>query len=152
MKVDWGESRLAERRPQRTSLVREGAELPRSRLMSVHQSMLEELRSHSGVARKRHLRKYVMNILGGLVDETGPMDGDARFLDLSCDSLKAGELKQQLERALDLKLRSTLLFDHPTPNALCDHLCERLDGVVVSPLAADGPPLARGGDFTAEPI
>ncbi len=49
----------------------------------------------------------------------GPHDG---FLDLGFNSLRAIDFKVLLERRLGCVLRSTVLFDCPTPDTLVDHL------------------------------
>lgn len=54
----------------------------------------------------------------------GPSSG---FLDLGFDSIRAVDFKVLLEERLDCRLRSTVLFDCPTPAALVDHLLLALD-------------------------
>ncbi len=48
----------------------------------------------------------------------GAVDPARPFRDLGFDSLLAVELRERLERVLERPLRSSVLFDHPTPAAL----------------------------------
>ncbi|WP_042397188.1 type I polyketide synthase [Streptacidiphilus carbonis] len=75
------------------------------------------------------------------------------FSDLGFDSLTAVELRNRLSIAVGLRLPASLLFDHPTPTALAEHLRAELLGdgsageVRVAPatVAADGDPIAIVG-------
>jgi acyl transferase domain-containing protein/acyl carrier protein len=99
---------------------------------------------------------YILDAIARSLDVgRDQLDPDQRFADLSADSLKAVELKDHFEDQLGLKLRSTLLFDHPTPTALCDHLAAQLErsqpavgrqaaGAARS-ATAPTPPVAAGG-------
>ncbi|WP_156754185.1 acyl carrier protein, partial [Actinokineospora pegani] len=64
------------------------------------------------------------------------VDPDRAFAELGFDSLTAVELRNQLRGRTGLVLPTTLVFDHPTPAALAEHL----DGLAVVDVA--GPALA----------
>jgi NAD(P)-dependent dehydrogenase (short-subunit alcohol dehydrogenase family)/acyl carrier protein len=70
------------------------------------------------------VRSRVVGVLGlADVDLVGP---DKSFRDLGFDSLGIVELRNQLNAVTGLKLTSTLVFDHPTPADLTEHLLEQL--------------------------
>jgi malonyl CoA-acyl carrier protein transacylase len=68
------------------------------------------------------VRRQVMQILR--LDSTAPPARHDRFMDIGMDSLMAVQLRNRLNIALELQrpLPSTLIFDHPTIDAVADHL------------------------------
>ncbi|MFE4968800.1 SDR family NAD(P)-dependent oxidoreductase [Streptomyces sp. NPDC056660] len=87
--------------------------------------------------------RYIATVLGRAPGAEGG-DADGRsFKELGFDSLTAVELRNRLGRATGLRLPATLVFDHPTPAALADHLLDRL-GPEPEPGAGTDPATAKG--------
>ncbi|MFI1973512.1 type I polyketide synthase, partial [Streptomyces cinnamoneus] len=72
------------------------------------------------------VKGHAVTVLGH-VPEYG-LEADQTFRDLGFDSLTAVELRTVLERATELRLPASLVFDHPTPAALAAHLRTQLLG------------------------
>ncbi|WP_406214870.1 SDR family NAD(P)-dependent oxidoreductase [Streptomyces decoyicus] len=76
------------------------------------------------------------------------LDPAQPFKDLGFDSLTSVNLRNRLTGATGLQLPATLVFDHPTPDALARHLTEQLSGAPAAVAAApatgrsDGEPIA----------
>jgi acyl transferase domain-containing protein/SAM-dependent methyltransferase len=94
------------------------------------------------------VRREVMKVLR--LDARHPPDLGARLLDLGLDSLMAVQLRNQLAAGLALgrPLSATLVFDHPTCEAIAAYLDrEFFDGAAQ---AAPAPPPAAAPDARAE--
>ncbi|WP_340563422.1 SDR family NAD(P)-dependent oxidoreductase [Streptomyces sp. GSL17-111] len=104
--------------------------------------------------RRRELaelvRGHVAAVLGHVgTDAVGPRRA---FTDLGFDSLTAVELRDRLAGATGLALPTTAVFDHPTPDALADHLDDLVrgtggddDSTVTTRSAVDAEPVAIVG-------
>ncbi|MFI9379846.1 type I polyketide synthase [Kutzneria sp. NPDC052558] len=63
------------------------------------------------------------------VVRAGALDVESPFHTQGFDSMAAVDLRNKLAAATGLKLRSGVLYDHPTPTALTEHLLAQLTGI-----------------------
>ncbi|MFD2768658.1 beta-ketoacyl reductase, partial [Micromonospora eburnea] len=88
----------------------------------------ERLAGLEPAAQREHVLETVRSLAGqvlghGSASTVGP---DQAFKELGFDSLLAIELRNRLSVETRLRLPATLVFDHPTPAAVADHLCTAL--------------------------
>ncbi len=110
-------------RPQAASAARPGTEAAVSLA-----SLKEELSRHTDAERQEAVldlvREAVATVLGH--PSTAVVDVGRGFLEIGFDSLTAVELRNRINQVTGLKLGATLIFDHPSPQALARHLAEEL--------------------------
>ncbi|WP_455569891.1 beta-ketoacyl reductase, partial [Streptomyces rishiriensis] len=96
--------------------------------------------------RLRALRELVRKRAGVVLgrSEGSAVDLDRPFKDVGFDSLTAVELRNQLHAETGLRLPSTLVFDHPSPRHLADHLHDELFGRPDRTDTEPGTPLRPG--------
>ncbi len=87
------------------------------------------LRGQSGEARKKTMfdlvQAQVAEVLGLDLDQ--PVPGDRGFFELGLDSLMALELSRRIGKHVGTSLTPAGIFGNPTPEALTEHLLDRLD-------------------------
>ncbi|MGY0055547.1 type I polyketide synthase [Streptomyces sp. LZ34] len=98
--------------------------------------------------RRQALLTLVQSHIAGVLGHADPdtIHPERSFRDLGFDSLTGVELRNHLNEATGLRLPSTLVFNHPTPAALADHLQARLQKDSEESTAA---PTARTAATTA---
>ncbi|WP_051754080.1 type I polyketide synthase [Streptomyces achromogenes] len=90
------------------------------------------------------VRTHVAAVLGHA--DPGGVDTERAFKDLGFDSLAAIELRNSLSAELGRRLSATLVFDHPSPDALAAHLGTLIGDAPAASRGARGARAARAGE------
>ncbi|MFI9405157.1 SDR family NAD(P)-dependent oxidoreductase [Nocardia sp. NPDC052316] len=92
--------------------------------MAAAEPLTQRLTGLSGAAARRLVldlvRAEVATVLGH--PDPGAIGDHREFQELGFDSMAAVELRNRLNAGTGLTLATTLVFDHPTPDALAEHL------------------------------
>lgn len=86
--------------------------------------LLQQAESERRDTLLRLIRTNTAMVLGH--SDEGQIEVEHAFKDLGIDSLTAVQLRNRLNSATGLALPTTVVFDHPTPAALTEHLTEEL--------------------------
>ncbi|KUJ65095.1 hypothetical protein ACZ90_51825, partial [Streptomyces albus subsp. albus] len=122
------------------------------RLDSQAAQLRESLAARPAAERLRMLSDLVVTHAAAVLGRTEPIDRGRAFNELGFVSLTAVELRNRLGAATGVRLPATVVFDHPTPDALGRLLLARIEGA--DETAAGGAPItaAPGGPVDDEPI
>ncbi|WP_433618868.1 type I polyketide synthase [Dactylosporangium sp. CA-139114] len=115
-------------RPARRTVAAGGAQQAADGLRTRLEAMPDDQRGPAVLAL---VCAHVAVVLGH-PDPAG-IDPGRAFRELGFDSLTAVELRNRLGAATGLRLAATVVFDHPTPNVLAEHLLAQL--VTAAPTA-----------------
>jgi acyl carrier protein len=96
--------------------------------MTAADRIVDRLRAAPARQRAALLMEYLRGqIADRLLVEPSAVEPRGQLMALGMTSLQAVELKIELETQLAIQLRSSLLFDYPTLEALVPFILERLD-------------------------
>ncbi|SCG47711.1 Acyl transferase domain-containing protein [Micromonospora rifamycinica] len=109
---------------------------------------VEELRGLDPAQRREALLDLVLGhtatVLGH--ESADRLDVRRAFKEQGFDSLTAVELRNRMCKATGLTLPTTVVFDHPTPAGMADHLQARLFGTDLPVPVGDGQSIAADDD------
>ncbi|MGW5689903.1 SDR family NAD(P)-dependent oxidoreductase [Streptomyces asiaticus] len=93
------------------------------------QSLTQRIAALPDAERLPALTEVVRTHVAALIGESGPerVSPDRALKEIGFDSLMSVELRNRFASLIGVKLPATLVFDHPTPNALALHLLGHLD-------------------------
>ncbi|MFI7319544.1 type I polyketide synthase [Streptomyces venezuelae] len=105
-----------------------------SEASSLHQELTEAKPAQQRQLLLQHVRSQAAATLGH--SDVDAVPATKPFQELGFDSLTAVELRNRLNKSTGLTLPTTVVFDHPTPDALTDVLQSELSGDTASAEAA----------------
>ncbi|MDB1089131.1 SDR family NAD(P)-dependent oxidoreductase [Streptomyces sp. ACA25] len=115
-------------------------------------ALRERLTALPEAERKRAATELVREHAAAVLGHASPtaLPADRAFRDVGFDSITAVELRSRLGAATGLTLPATLVFDHPSPAVLAEHLLAEAFGAAAAPelpaaTRADDDPIAIVG-------
>ncbi|HEX2132593.1 MAG TPA: type I polyketide synthase, partial [Actinophytocola sp.] len=98
-------------------------------------ALLAQLLDLGDADRVKLLRQTVRQHAAAQLGYPNPADLrlDATFQELGFDSIAVVGVSRRLTEATGVRLPATAVFDHPTPDALARHLCERMTAGATTP-------------------
>ena len=106
-------------------------------------AFVSKLRSLRGASQRDLLMKTIQDSLQQILATPEAPETDRPLIEMGLDSLMAVEFGTELQQMLgdQFNVGPTMLFDHPTIDAICDHVLE----LVVADTSADSPEAETGG-------
>ncbi|WP_229919985.1 phosphopantetheine-binding protein, partial [Streptomyces minutiscleroticus] len=132
-RLDWGVLRARAAEGELNPLLRGLVRPPRrtaagAQSVDGHEALLRRLAAVDADEQLRLLvdvvRGSAASVLGQSVDET--VKATQTFKEVGFDSLTALRIRNSLTETTGVRLSATLVFDHPTPAAVAQHLRDRL--------------------------
>ncbi|WP_406144450.1 SDR family NAD(P)-dependent oxidoreductase [Streptomyces sp. NBC_01012] len=119
--VDWDLIVSAVSTPRQLNLI---SELPEAAVEEYGDDLVQRLSALSEADQRRALLDLVTEQVEVALGHAGPgaVRPDSPFTDLGFDSLLAVQFRNRLCTATGLAISPTVVFDHPTPAVLADHL------------------------------
>ncbi|MET7677279.1 SDR family NAD(P)-dependent oxidoreductase [Streptomyces seoulensis] len=119
-------------------LVRTGPRIGRRASAPAEIPLAQRLSGLDAEEQRQQLLDLVREQVGIVLAHPAPRTIDVQrgLLDLGFDSLTVVELRNRLNTVTGMRLPSTLVFDHPTVQALAEHLRGELAGEAADPVQA----------------
>ncbi|MFJ4778950.1 SDR family NAD(P)-dependent oxidoreductase [Streptomyces sp. NPDC088762] len=111
--------------------------------------LAQRLRDLDTDGRTKAVTELVVSHVGAVLGDVSAVEMGRAFKELGFDSYMTVELRNSLAVATGLRLTSSLLFDHPTPRALVEHILAETADIDADAAGADVLPAAYAAD---EPI
>ncbi|MFD7844058.1 type I polyketide synthase, partial [Nocardia sp. NPDC059764] len=121
------------------------------RVPDVVVSLRQQLAGLTSAEREALVRDTVRGQVAAVLGHDGgtAIDGGRNFRDLGFDSLTGVEARERLNAVTGLRLPASLVFDHPTPDAVAAHILTQLTGTGI---AADSESASVVSRSSSDPV